>query len=71
MEYEFNKYNNVSTTVFKIKNFVNKFAFKDISENYMFIKGYEYKDNISRLSLYIDSHYHRDANYNDNINASF
>ncbi|ELV04468.1 DUF4132 domain-containing protein, partial [Brachyspira hampsonii] len=67
LENEFNKYNNITSTVSNIKNFVNKFAFKEISEYYQNVNGYEYFDNYSGLSLYVESHFDRNSNYNDEI----
>ena len=67
LENEFNKYNGLALTVSKIKSFVNKFSFKEISDYYV-INGYEYLDNYSGLSLYIDSPFERNSNYNDEVN---
>ena len=67
LEDEFNKYNNITATVSNIKNFASQFAFKEISEYYEEVNGYEYLDNYSGLSLYIESHFNRNSNYNDEI----
>ena len=67
LENEFNKYNGLALTVSKIKSFVNKFSFKEISDYYV-INGYEYFDNYSGLSLHIDSPFERNSNYNDEVN---
>ncbi|MEI0603231.1 BspA family leucine-rich repeat surface protein [Brachyspira alvinipulli] len=67
LENEFDKYNNINTTVSNIKNFTSKFAFKEISEYYEEVNGYEYLDNYSGLSLYIESPFNRNSNYNDEI----
>ncbi|WP_028330803.1 BspA family leucine-rich repeat surface protein [Brachyspira alvinipulli] len=67
LENEFNKYNNITVTVSNIKNFASQFAFKEISEYYEEVNGYEYLDNYSGLSLYIESSFNRNSNYNDEI----
>ena len=40
---------------------------QEISDYYV-INGYEYLDNYSGLSLYIDSPFERNSNYNDEVN---
>ena len=67
LENEFDKYNSINTTVSNIKNFTSQFAFKEISEYYEEVNGYEYFDNYSGLSLYIESPFDRNSNYNDEI----
>ncbi|MDA0080192.1 DUF4132 domain-containing protein [Brachyspira hyodysenteriae] len=67
LEDEFNKYNNITVTVSNIKNFASQFAFKEISEYYEEVNGYEYLDNYSGLSLYIEAPFNRNSNYNDEI----
>lgn len=67
LEDEFNRYNNITATVSNIKNFASQFAFKEISEYYEEVNGYEYLDNYSGLSLYIESPFNRNSNYNDEI----
>ena len=67
LEDEFNKYNNITATVSNIKKFASQFAFKEISEYYEEVNGYEYLDNYSGLSLYIESPFNRNSNYNDEI----
>ena len=65
---EINKYINMTAAVSNIKNLVNKFSFREISEDYRFINGYEYLDNYSGLSLYIECSFDKNLNYNDNVN---
>lgn len=68
LEKEFYKYNDINITLSKLKNFINKFSFKEISNDYQFVNGYEYLDNNSGLSLYIDSQFDIHINYTDEIN---
>ena len=67
LEKEFYKYNVINITLSKLKNFINKFSFKEISNDYQFVNGYEYLDNNSGLSLYIDAQFDRNTNYTDEI----
>ncbi|WP_297297092.1 BspA family leucine-rich repeat surface protein [uncultured Brachyspira sp.] len=67
LEKEFYKYNDVNVTLSKLKNSINKFSFKEISHDYQFVNGYEYFDNNSGLSLYIDAQFDRNTNYTDEI----
>ena len=67
LEKEFYKYNDVNVTLSKLRNSINKFSFKEISHDYQFVNGYEYFDNNSGLSLYIDAQFDRNTNYTDEI----